>query len=149
MRSTGLQFLLILAIHGGAFLFNCESLLHNEVSALMALKRDIFEDPLAVLSDWNTLGGEPCNWFGVVCSKAQNHVVSLNLSRLSLKGFLAPELGLLSSLQEIVFNNNLFFGTIPKQIGMLKNLTVLDLSVNRLSGPIPAELGNLISIRKI
>ncbi|KAL0913724.1 hypothetical protein M5K25_017206 [Dendrobium thyrsiflorum] len=149
MRSTGLQFLVLLAIHGSVFFFPCESLLHEEVSALMALKRDILEDPLAVLSDWNTLAGEPCSWFGVVCSKAQNHVVTLNLSRSSLKGFISPELVLLSSLQEIILNNNLFFGTIPKQIGMLKNLAVLDLSVNRLSGPIPTELGNLTSITKI
>ncbi|KAK8944825.1 putative LRR receptor-like serine/threonine-protein kinase [Platanthera zijinensis] len=149
MRSTGLQFLLLLAIHSGAFFFSCASLPHQEVSALMALKRDIFEDPLAVLADWDSLNGEPCNWFGVICSIAQNHVVSLNLSKLSLKVFLAPELGQLSFLKEIILKDNLFSGTIPKQIGLLKNLLVLDLSKNRLSGLIPAELGNLTSITMI
>ncbi|KAG1359584.1 putative LRR receptor-like serine/threonine-protein kinase [Cocos nucifera] len=119
------------------------------VSALAAFKRAVFEDPLSVLSDWNTLDGDPCNWTGVICSKTQNHVLSLNLSSSSLKGFLVPELGSLSSLQELILRNNLFVGTIPKQIGMLKSLTVLDLSLNRLTGSIPPELGDLTGITKI
>ncbi|XP_073106395.1 probable LRR receptor-like serine/threonine-protein kinase At1g63430 isoform X2 [Elaeis guineensis] len=119
------------------------------VSALAAFKRAIFEDPLSVLSDWNTLDGDPCNWTGVICSEPQNYVLSVNLSSSSLKGFLAPELGSLSSLQELILRNNSFVGTIPKQIGMLKSLTVLDLSLNRLKGSIPPELGDLTSITKI
>ncbi|XP_038971112.1 probable LRR receptor-like serine/threonine-protein kinase At1g63430 isoform X2 [Phoenix dactylifera] len=149
MRPVGFPLLLLLAIKCGVLLVPSESLLHGDVSALAAFKRGIFEDPLSVLSDWNTLDGDPCNWTGVICSKPWNRLLALNLSSSSLKGFLAPELGALSSLQELILNNNLFLGTIPKQIGMLKNLSILDLSVNRLTGPIPSELGDLTNITKI
>ncbi|PKA53027.1 putative LRR receptor-like serine/threonine-protein kinase [Apostasia shenzhenica] len=146
MGSARSPLLLLLAVQCLALFFPSHSLLQQEVLALKAFKRDILEDPLAVLYDWNTLGGEPCSWFGVLCSRAQIHVVALNLSRSSLKGFIAPELGLLSFLEKLILDNNLFFGTIPRQIGNLKNLMVLDFSVNRLTGPIPPDLGNLTSL---
>lgn len=126
-----------------------DSYIHNEVWALTAFKRAIFEDPLSVLSDWNALDGDPCAWSGITCSNSHDRVLSLNLSNSSLKGFLALELGFLSSLQQLILDNNLFLGTIPKQIGLLRNLTVLDLSVNRLSGSIPPEVGDLTSITKL
>ncbi|XP_020079882.1 probable LRR receptor-like serine/threonine-protein kinase At1g63430 [Ananas comosus] len=148
MRSSlGFPLLLLLAIKFGVLLVPTHSSLDSQaISALAAFKRAIFEDPLAVLSDWNAQGGDPCNWYGVVCSPSQDLVVSLNLSSSSLKGFLAPELGQLSSLQELHLDNNSLLGTIPKEIGLLKNLTVLDLSVNWLTGPVPPELGELTSI---
>ncbi|KAG0496807.1 hypothetical protein HPP92_001498 [Vanilla planifolia] len=149
MRLNLFRILLLVVFLGGILFFPAESLMHQEVVALLAFKRAIIEDPLAVLSDWNAQDREPCDWFGVGCGRTQSHVISLNLSRTSLKGFLAPELGMLNSLQELILDHNLVFGTIPKQIGMLTNLTVLDLSVNRLAGPIPSELGNLNTITKI
>ncbi|KAL6844212.1 hypothetical protein ACP4OV_025885 [Aristida adscensionis] len=76
-------------------------------------------------------------------------LVSRKLSNSSLKGFIAPELGQLSFLQELYLDHNLLFGTIPKQIGSLRNLRVLDLSVNRLTGPIPPELSGLNSVSVI
>ncbi|ONK64073.1 uncharacterized protein A4U43_C07F21810 [Asparagus officinalis] len=148
MSSMRLSLLLLLALKWGFIFVPSHSFLYNEVLALKAIKKAIFEDPLSVLSDWNP-DGDPCNWSGVICSKYHDHVLSLNLSHSSLKGFLAPELGSLSSLQELILDNNYLLGTIPKQIGELKNLTVLDLSVNRFSGPIPPEVGNLTNIRKI
>ncbi|MQL97972.1 hypothetical protein Taro_030669 [Colocasia esculenta] len=119
--------------------------------ALQAIKKAILEDPLSVLSDWNMNDNDidPCGWSGVVCSTARDRVLTLNLSHASLKGFLAPEIGSLTSLEELIINDNLFFGTIPSQIGMLKNLTLLDLSTNRLVGPIPAEIGGLDSVNKM
>ncbi|KAH7690654.1 Non-specific serine/threonine protein kinase protein [Dioscorea alata] len=123
--------------------------INQEILALGAFKRSIFEDPLSVLSDWNSFDENPCGWSGVTCLKPQNRVVNLILSNSSLKGFLAPELGLLDFLQELVLSNNLFLGSIPKEIGLLKNLTVLDLSSNQFSGPVPAEIGDLTSVTKI
>lgn len=116
------------------------------MSALMAFKRAIIEDPHSVLSDWTDADGNACDWRGVICSAPQGSVISLKLSNSSLKGFIAPELGRLSFLQELYLDHNLLFGTIPKLIGSLKNLRVLDLSVNRLTGPIPSELGGLSSV---
>ncbi|PSS11417.1 LRR receptor-like serine/threonine-protein kinase [Actinidia chinensis var. chinensis] len=72
-----------------------------------------------------------------------------NISGSSLKGFLAPELGLLTYLQELILHGNNLVGLIPHEIGMLKSLKVLDLGKNQLSGPIPPQLGNLTSLVKI
>ena len=47
------------------------------VSSLIAFKRAIFEDPLRVLSDWNTIDGNPCNWTGIYCSRTLNRVITL------------------------------------------------------------------------
>ncbi|KAF3335670.1 putative LRR receptor-like serine/threonine-protein kinase [Carex littledalei] len=150
MKSSIRFSLLFLLAFDCAFHFApSNSLLQDDVWILIAFKRAIFEDPLSKLSDWDAMHRDPCSWYGVRCSGKRDQLISLNLSNSSLKGFLAPELGQFSSLQELHLDNNLFMGTIPNQIGLLKNLTVLDLSVNRLTGPIPAELGDLSRIRKI
>ncbi|CDP09761.1 unnamed protein product [Coffea canephora] len=121
----------------------------NEVYALKTFKEAIYEDPLLVLSNWQALDSDPCDWPGISCSMARDHVIKLNVSGASLKGFLAPELYLLSSLQELILHSNSLIGTIPKEFGLLKNLKVLDLGANQLTGPIPPEIGKLSSIVKI
>jgi hypothetical protein len=47
------------------------------VSALLAFKGAIFEDPLSRLSDWNIKEKDPCKWFGVWCSPFNSRVVTL------------------------------------------------------------------------
>lgn len=133
----------------GLVLGICDAFPSNEVYALNTFKEAIYEDPLLVLSNWNGLDSDPCGWAGVFCSMAQDHVIKINISGASLKGFLSPNLHLLSSLQELILHGNVLIGTIPKEIGLLKNLKALDLGANQLTGPIPSELGNLTNIMKI
>ncbi|EYU29741.1 hypothetical protein ABFS82_01G076100 [Erythranthe guttata] len=141
-------FRVVLLVFG--FLFaSCTAFPRNEVEALTSFKRAIFDDPLLVLSNWNPLDSDPCYWFGVSCSIASDHVVKINISGASLKGFIAPEFYQLSTLQELILHGNSLIGIIPKEIGMLKNLKILDLGSNQLSGPIPHEIGNLTSIQKM
>ncbi|XP_027769100.1 probable LRR receptor-like serine/threonine-protein kinase At1g63430 isoform X2 [Solanum pennellii] len=80
---------------------------------------------------------------------ARDHVIKINISGASLKGFISPNLHLISYLEELILHGNVLIGTIPKEIGLLKNLKVLDLGSNQLAGPIPLELGNLSNIIKI
>ncbi|KAF1873675.1 hypothetical protein Lal_00027713 [Lupinus albus] len=115
----------------------------NEAWGLTSLREAIYEDPYLVLSNWNTLDSDPCDWFGVSCTMAGDHVLKLNISGSSLRGFLVPELGQITYLQELILHGNNLIGTIPKELGVLKSLKVLDLGKNRLSGPIPPEIGNL------
>ncbi|KAK6137440.1 hypothetical protein DH2020_028797 [Rehmannia glutinosa] len=131
------------------FLTCAENEAHDYWRRFGGFPRAIFEDPLLVLSNWNPLDSDPCNWYGVYCSMAGDHVLKLNISGASIKGFIAPEFYQLSVLQELILHGNLLIGTIPKEIGLLKNLKVLDLGSNKLTGPIPPEIGNLTSIEKI
>ncbi|KAK9121314.1 hypothetical protein Syun_018931 [Stephania yunnanensis] len=147
MRSST-AFKLLSAVFG-VLSISCDSFMPNEVSVLSAFKEAIYDDPFLVLSNWNALDANPCNWTGVWCSPARDRVLTLNISSSSLRGFLAPDLGLLSSLQNLILHNNSLLGTIPKELGLLKSLKVLDLGTNQLSGPIPAEIGSLRNVTKI
>ncbi|XP_010273070.1 PREDICTED: probable LRR receptor-like serine/threonine-protein kinase At1g63430 [Nelumbo nucifera] len=139
----------LLCVFSGLLFASSSSLAYNEVSALTAFKQAIYEDPSRVLSSWNSLDPDPCNWSGITCSKDRVHVIKLNLSNSSLRGFLSPDLGYLSSLEELILQKNNLLGTIPKEIGMLKNLKILYLGMNQLSGAIPPEIGKLTILTKI
>lgn len=47
------------------------------VSALIAFKRAVIEDPHSALADWTDADGNACDWHGVICSSAQGSVISL------------------------------------------------------------------------
>lgn len=138
---------ILLCVSLGFFLPSFDAVQPIEVRALNAFKESIFEDPFLVLSNWNSLDSDPCNWFGVTCSG--NQVTKLNISGSSIKGFIAEELFQLSALQELILHDNKLIGTIPISIGSLKSLKVLDLGKNQLSGPIPSEIRDLDSIVEI
>ncbi|KAL2342771.1 hypothetical protein Fmac_004056 [Flemingia macrophylla] len=121
----------------------------NEVWALRTFKEAVYEDPHMFLSNWNPLDTDPCDWNGVSCTATRDHVIKINISRSSLKGFLAPEFGQITYLQELILHGNNLIGIIPKELGMLKSLKVLDLGINQLSGPIPPEIGKLAQVVKI
>ncbi|CAM0903618.1 unnamed protein product [Alopecurus aequalis] len=122
----------------------------GDVAALLAFRRAILDDPLAMLSDWNSNDTSPCRWYGVWCLPLiDGRVVTLELSNSSLTGFLAPEIGSLSSLQKLLLDHNSLNGSIPRDIGKLHNLTVLNLGTNQLVGPIPSEIGDLRKISTI
>ncbi|XWS38381.1 hypothetical protein CRYUN_Cryun19dG0126300 [Craigia yunnanensis] len=147
MRSY-IYFLLLFLASGVSFL-TCGSFPTNEVWALTTFKEAIYEDPHLVLSNWNALDADPCEWSGITCNQERQHVIKINISGSSLKGFLAPEMGQITYLQELTVRENNLIGIIPKELGMLKFLKVLDLGMNQLTGPIPPELGNLSSVMKI
>ncbi|KAF2297794.1 hypothetical protein GH714_002973 [Hevea brasiliensis] len=100
------------------------------VRALTTFKEAIYEDPLLFLSNWNTLDADPCDWSGVICSFARDHVVKINITKSSIRGFLPPELGRITYLRELAF---------APELGNLKYLEELQLDRNRLQGTIPAS----------
>ncbi|PON62840.1 Tyrosine-protein kinase [Parasponia andersonii] len=147
MRS--LSSFLLLSLTSGVLFVLCEAFAPNEVMALTTFKEAIYEDPDLVLSNWNAIDTDPCEWNGVSCTGSRDHVIKINISGASIRGFLAPELGQLSFLQELVLHGNKLLGVIPKELSLLKYLRVLDLGMNELTGPIPPEIGNLTSVFKI
>ncbi|KAE8055306.1 hypothetical protein FH972_012155 [Carpinus fangiana] len=134
---------LLLCLISGLLSMKCDSFGSYEVGALTTFKEAIYEDPHLVLSNWNTLDPDPCAWNGISCTGQRDHVIKLNISGSSIKGFLAQELGQLTYLQELILHGNNLIGIIPKELGMLKSLRVLDLGMNQLLGPIPPEIGDL------
>ncbi|XP_044508088.1 uncharacterized protein At4g06744-like [Mangifera indica] len=54
-----------------------------------------------------------------------------------------------STLQEVLFLNNLLSGCLPYELGFLKEATVIDASHNLLTGPLPLSLGCLRKIEQL
>lgn len=129
------------------FLFvSGDALASKEVEALRILKEAMHKDPLLVMSNWNVPNSDPCDWTGIKCSLSKDHIIKINISDTLMRGFLVPELGHITYLQELILRGNFLMGTIPKEIGKLKKLKILDMGNNHLTGPIPAEIGNLSNI---
>ncbi|KAJ0255169.1 Leucine-rich repeat transmembrane protein kinase family protein [Hirschfeldia incana] len=129
------------------FLFvSCDALASKEVEALRRLKDAMYKDPLLVMSNWNVPDSDPCDWNGIKCSPSKDHIIKINISDTLMRGFIVPELGHISYLQELILRGNILMGTIPKEIRKLKKLKILDLGNNHLTGPIPAEIGSLSNI---
>lgn len=89
--------------------------------------------------------GSECSWTRVVC--LDGHVNYLPMMSNQLRGSLPPELGNLSMIYKLNFEDNFLSGNIPSELGQLSWLSQLSLGNNHLSGSIPAELGNLSQLR--
>ena len=87
-------------------------------------------------------------WSGV-STDLWGRVRELYLEGNSLAGELPPELGNLSSLEQLRLAYNSLSGKIPPELGRLFSLTSLDLTSNRLDGEIPIELGNLSNLTSL
>ncbi|KAI3884781.1 hypothetical protein MKW92_014444 [Papaver armeniacum] len=115
--------------------------------ALYALKRSLNVPP-SQLVNWNRDQVNPCTWSNVNCDPATNKkVISLTLASMQLTGVLAPEIGVLESLNNLILQGNNISGVIPSEFGNLSSLSKLDLENNRLTGEIPSSLGNLKNLK--
>lgn len=86
-----------------------------------------------------TLSQSVCTWPGVACTG--DSITGLDLSSAGLKGVIAPEIGLLTSLTSLQLSNNQLTGTLPvAALLALRQLAVLNLCNNSLSGSVPPEL---------
>ena len=68
----------------------------------------------------------------------------IHLSSNRIKGEIPLDMGLrYPYLRELLLQNNMLTGTLPRSIGLLKHLTTLNIAKNQLTGEIPAQLGSL------
>ncbi|KAM7466592.1 hypothetical protein LguiB_014154 [Lonicera macranthoides] len=114
---------------------------------LLAFKSNL-HDPLGVLSSWNR-SVHFCKWQGIKCGLQHRRVTVLNLTSSGLVGSLSPNIGNLSFLRHIAFDNNSLQGQIPPEIGRLFRLQSLRLHSNSLEGEIPANLSHCTSLMRI
>ena len=98
------------------------------------------------------------DWFGVE-TDTSGRVVRLAMSyhdpqldqwfSNNASGPVPPELGDLTAVRYLQFNNNRLSGPIPPELGQLTNLVDLDFNSNDLTGQIPPELGSLSSLEHL
>ncbi|CAB9507064.1 STYKc [Seminavis robusta] len=84
-------------------------------------------------------GTIPLDWF------ALPNLKSLALSSTKISGSVPSEVGLLTSLESLILDNNgkLSASVIPSEVGALQRLTVLGMSDMNLHSSIPSEVGLL------
>ncbi|KAL3500679.1 hypothetical protein ACH5RR_039772 [Cinchona calisaya] len=114
----------------------------TDQSALLALKAHITSDPHQFLSrNWSSNSATSsvvCDWIGVKCGSKHQRVTALNISSMSLKGTIPPELGNLSFLVSLDVGSNYFHGNpLPQELSRLHRLRFIRLSSNNFSGEIP------------
>ncbi|KAG6546048.1 hypothetical protein Mapa_012453 [Marchantia paleacea] len=113
----------------------------DEVMALLVFKAGVI-DPNSVLSSWNDIDMDPCNWTGITCNSATGRVTDITLVGLSLSGTIARALVKLEELQTLTLANNNFTGPLNGELAEFTDLKVLNVSHNALSGSIPASFGS-------
>jgi len=91
-------------------------------------------DRWVVYDNWMT-DTEVCEWHGVACDGGD--VVELDLNNNGLKGILASELNLLTSLTKLDLSANNIFAPIPTTL--VSTLETLNLGNNIMVGSIPIE----------
>ncbi|KAJ6894099.1 LRR receptor-like serine/threonine-protein kinase [Populus alba x Populus x berolinensis] len=121
----------------------------TDLLALIQFKNKIVDDPLGIMSSWNSTI-HFCQWYGVSCGRRHQRVRVLALQSLKLSGTISPHIGNLSFLRELHLQNNSFFHEIPPQVGRLRSLQIFSLHNNSISGQIPpsiSDCSNLVSIK--
>lgn len=118
---------------------------------------------------WSFPDKHECEWPGITCDRSEE-IIAINWARQDLKGYVAPEISLLTVLEKLdlaqnqltgfvdvfwnlpslktlyVFDNN-FMGSISTEIGNMYQLEQLYMNNNDLTGSIPEELWDLDDLR--
>ena len=97
----------------------------------------------------NWLSEKPlASWHGV-STDSEERVKFLALTNNNLTGFLPPELGQLTKLEDLGLDGNQLTGFLPPELGQLTKLEDLGLGGNQLTGFLPPELGQLTKLEDL
>ncbi|XP_043710475.1 receptor-like kinase TMK4 [Telopea speciosissima] len=106
-----------------------------QVTALLAVAKDIGY-PMNLATSW--IGNDPCQgWTFITCDAQQKNVMVVNFAKQKFTGSISPAFANLTSLKNLLLNDNNLSGSIPVVLTNLTQLRVLDVSNNNLSGPVP------------
>mmetsp|Transcript_27981 Transcript_27981/g.32628 ORF Transcript_27981/g.32628 Transcript_27981/m.32628 type:complete len:397 (-) Transcript_27981:81-1271(-) len=83
------------------------------------------------------------------CNKETMDVTEITLSELGLNGELPEEIGYLSKLLTLDFQDNRIKGSIPQSIGRLKSLRKLELGHNHFEGTVPSSIGDMFNLETL
>jgi hypothetical protein len=108
------------------------------------------------INKWTNTSGwleseSECEWFGIACD-ANGSVIEISFYESDTEvangyaGSIPPDIGLLTSLQLFVMDNNDVVGTIPESIGLCNQMMGFSVYNCTLSGTIPSTLGQWTDI---
>lgn len=87
---------------------------------------------------------------GVIgCDADTKDITELMLPEVALSGELPEEIGFLSNLQALDFQNNYLGGMIPDSIGRLSSLRTLNLGHNNFVGTLPSSMGSMTTLQTL
>lgn len=114
-----------------------------DVDALLAFLGGVGYPPdLAVA--W--AGSNPCAWIGITCDSVTKKVITINLPGRHLSGTISPSVANLTSLQNLILNDNNLTGTIPSSLASLPSLRRVALQNNNLYAPLPTLRGVIVNV---
>ncbi|KAJ4968096.1 hypothetical protein NE237_014797 [Protea cynaroides] len=106
-----------------------------QVTTLLAVAGDLGY-PMNLATSWG--GNDPCQgWSYISCDTQQKNVTVVNFAKQHFTGSISPAFANLTSLRNLLLNDNNLSGSIPNVLVYLTQLQVIDVSNNNLSGPIP------------
>ncbi|KAH6809057.1 hypothetical protein C2S51_026840, partial [Perilla frutescens var. frutescens] len=92
--------------------------------------------PMPMAESWE--GNDACKaWRFVSCDTKGQSVTTVSMAKQGFSGSISPAFANLTSLRNLVLNDNDLSGVIPSEIITLPQLQMFDVSNNNLSGPIP------------
>ncbi|XP_022887183.1 receptor-like kinase TMK4 [Olea europaea var. sylvestris] len=92
--------------------------------------------PFSLADSWK--GNDACqDWKFITCDSQKINVNGVNLGKQKFSGTISPAFSNLTSLRNLILNDNNLTGSIPNVLTSLPQLQTLDVSNNNLSGPIP------------
>ena len=87
-------------------------------------------------------------WYGVYTNKL-GYVISLDLAKNNLVGYLPKEIGALGKLETFSVALNRLSGIIPDELWTISTLKEIDLSVNYFTGELTSSIGNAKELHKL
>jgi hypothetical protein len=118
----------------------------------------VSDEKRALVDLWRSAGGihwsttwdlrqDPCvnGWVGIICNQ-YGSVISIDLPRNRLSGYLPRSLGVLTSLKKLHLNDNMLTGPLPKSFQHLVNLESINLSQNYFTGPMPMSVAGFAKV---
>ncbi|PIN24291.1 Serine/threonine protein kinase [Handroanthus impetiginosus] len=92
--------------------------------------------PMSLAESWG--GNNACqDWRFINCDSLGRNVTIVNMGRQGFSGSISPAFANLTSLKNLVLNDNNLTGMIPPLLTTLPELQIFYVSNNNLSGPIP------------
>ena len=103
------------------------------------------------LSDNFFRGSLPSDWspFQDLVELRLNTNWASNNPLIGFQGTIAPSIGSLTKLEQIILYENRISGSIPPEMGNLVNLQTLDLAFTEMTGTVPPELSSLQSLQAL